>query len=257
MAIYQGSGMNQQEIGAFIDQYDRIALQFSGGKDSTACLYLCRPWWDKIDVVWVNPGAPYPETIEQMNHIRSIVPRFHEVVGRQPEWVQQFGHPVDVVPLWHTNWGQSMRKETTQRFHSFLDCCHQNLWSPLSQAVMDLSATLVIRGQKITDPLVTKFRNGYVENGVTYLFPIHDWTDEQVFAYLGSAGAFVPAQYAQGADSSFDCWNCCAYSQHNAKRFAHMQRHHPEMWREMKPVVMALRQAVKEDAAWLDTLSGE
>lgn len=250
--------MNIDELRAVIDQHECIVLQFSGGKDSTACLHLLEPWWHKIHVVWVNPGAPYPEMLEQMAYMRTLVPHFHEVIGNQPQWVEQYGYPVDVVPLWHTNWGQSMRQEPTTRFHSFIECCHQNLWVPLAQAIIDLGATLVIRGQKIGDPMVTKFPNGYTENGVTYVFPIHDWNDAQVFDYLERVSAYVPKQYAEGADSSFDCWNCCAYGSHNEQRFAHMRKYHPVMWMKMEPVLRDLGRALKADTNWLDkTLEGD
>lgn len=249
--------MTPQQLAELMDQHETVVLQFSGGKDSTACLHLLQPWWDKVHVVWVNPGAPYPEMIEQMDYMRALVPHFHEVLGQQPEWVEQFGYPVDVVPLWHTNWGQSMRQEPTTRFHSFLGCCHQNLWAPLAQAVTDLGATLVVRGQKLGDPMVTKYPDGYTENGVTYAFPIHDWDDAGVFRYLDDVEAYVPKQYAEGADSSFDCWNCCAYGSHNAQRFAHMQRHHPVMWATMAPVLHDLKQALDQDTDWLKTTLGE
>lgn len=244
-------------LGELIAQHDNIILQFSGGKDSTACLYLLKPWWHKVHVVWVNPGAPYPETIDQMDMMRALVPHFHEVMGNQPAWIEQHGYPVDVAPLWHTNWGQSMRAEPTTRFHPFTDCCSANLWGPLAQAIVDLKATLVIRGQKITDPLVSKFPSGYTENGVTYIFPIHQWTDPMVFDFLDMAGAFIPRQYAEGADSSFDCWNCLAYGSHNAARFDHMQRKHPEKWQVMMPIIKDLRDTIRQETAWLDTSLGE
>lgn len=245
--------MTHEELTALMDAHERVVLQFSGGKDSTACLYLLRPWWDKVQIVWVNPGAPYPEMLWQMDMMRAMFPNtFHEIVGNQPAWVEQFGHPTDVVPLWHTNWGQSMRAEPTARFHSFLDCCDSNLWRPLAQAITDLGATLVIRGNKAGDPMVTKHPSGYVENGVTYAFPIHDWNDARVFDYLAEVDAFIPSQYDEGADSSFDCWNCCAYGSHNAQRFAHMKRHHPVLWVQMAPVLADLNRALKADTAWLD-----
>lgn len=245
------------KLAALMDQHDVVVLQFSGGKDSTACLHLLKPWWDKVHVVWVNPGAPYPEMLEQMEFMRGLVPHFHEVLGNQPAWVEQFGYPVDVAPLWHSNWGQSMRAEPTTRFHPFVDCCHTNLWAPLAQAVTDLGATLVVRGQKIGDPMVSKYPDGYTENGVTYAFPIHDWDDARVFAFLDAEGAYVPRQYAEGADSSFDCWNCCAYGSHNAARFTHMKRHHPVMWARMAPVLADLRDALRKDTEWLDNIEGE
>jgi 3'-phosphoadenosine 5'-phosphosulfate sulfotransferase (PAPS reductase)/FAD synthetase len=51
----------------------KAVLQFSGGKDSLACLLLLRPWWDRLTVMWVNTGAAFPETLELMEAVRSRV----------------------------------------------------------------------------------------------------------------------------------------------------------------------------------------
>ena len=56
----------------YLDRHDKIALQFSGGKDSLAVLYLCKEWWNKITVVWLNTGSAFPETIAQMEGIYSL-----------------------------------------------------------------------------------------------------------------------------------------------------------------------------------------
>ena len=54
-----------------------IALAFSGGKDSWACLHLMQ---DKIDVVlWVNTGKNYPEALESINLAKSMSKSFIEI----------------------------------------------------------------------------------------------------------------------------------------------------------------------------------
>jgi len=35
-------------------------LQFSGGKDSLACLYLLKPRWHEIMVLWLSTPAVLP-----------------------------------------------------------------------------------------------------------------------------------------------------------------------------------------------------
>ena len=62
----------QKKIAELMDRHDIVVLQFSGGKDSTACLHLLEPWWDKVHVVWVNPGAPYPEMLEHAPHTGAL-----------------------------------------------------------------------------------------------------------------------------------------------------------------------------------------
>jgi phosphoadenosine phosphosulfate reductase len=49
----------------------RTALQFSGGKDSLACLHLYREQWPDLLVMWLNTGAVYPEMMDYMDGWRS------------------------------------------------------------------------------------------------------------------------------------------------------------------------------------------
>ena len=56
-----------------IERHERIALQVSGGRDSIACLYLMRPYWDRVTVYWLDTGAAYPETVSLMQRICDMV----------------------------------------------------------------------------------------------------------------------------------------------------------------------------------------
>ena len=42
---------------------ETAVLQFSGGKDSTALLYLARPHLDRITVLFADTGAVYPHVV--------------------------------------------------------------------------------------------------------------------------------------------------------------------------------------------------
>ena len=45
----------------FFNRHEKIALMFSGGRDSLACLELYRDYLDKMTLIWVNTGANFPE----------------------------------------------------------------------------------------------------------------------------------------------------------------------------------------------------
>jgi PP-loop superfamily ATP-utilizing enzyme len=49
------------------DRHAKAILFFSGGKDSLACLHLLREYWDRVLVVWANPGEALPELRAQMD----------------------------------------------------------------------------------------------------------------------------------------------------------------------------------------------
>ena len=43
-----------------LGSHKHAVLQFSGGKDSTALMYLARPWLDRITVIFGETGATFP-----------------------------------------------------------------------------------------------------------------------------------------------------------------------------------------------------
>ncbi len=67
----------KSEIANAMADHHRVVLQFSGGKDSLACLHLLCPFWDRLTVMWSHRGDPYPEVQALVDEIRPLV---HEVV---------------------------------------------------------------------------------------------------------------------------------------------------------------------------------
>jgi phosphoadenosine phosphosulfate reductase len=201
----------------------KTALQFSGGKDSLALLHLWREKLDRTLVCWVNTGAAYPETIQQMQKVRDSVPNFLEINSDQPKDVKTNGFPTDLVPLHFTPQGRSaVFTGLHYRMQDTFSCCSTNIWQPLHQAVVERGITTVLRGQKNVDTYKAPFRSGYSEDGVTYLFPLEDWTDAEVFDYLKQNNVPLPLHYTQGEKKSHDCWNCTGYLDEDAGRIGNL-----------------------------------
>lgn len=186
------------------------ALQFSGGKDSLACLYMWRDKLDETVVLWCNSGAAYPETIAQMERIKAWVPHFVEVRGNQPAVVEQYGYPADVVPVLSSPSAWLVHGRKGPKIQSFIDCCARSLWAPMYQAVKALGITRVVRGQRNEETLTGPVRNGHVFDGIEYILPIQDWSEADVLAYLKEVGAELPAYY-DTERTSRDCWSCTAF----------------------------------------------
>jgi len=227
------------------DRHQKIVFQFSGGKDSLACLHLLRPYWNRLTVVWINTGAAFRETLVQMAAVKVMVPNFLEVSSDQPKQIEENGPPSDLLPWWDTTLGRLIYSSRTKRAQSPYQCCGSNLWAPMSEAVARLGATLVIRGQRNQEGRKSAIRSGHIENGIEYLFPIEDWSGERVREFLTEQGVELPAHYAY-VDSSLDCWSCTAYLDENAGKFKYMKRFYPNehakvvvMLREMKASAVA------------------
>lgn len=228
----------------FFDRHSKVALFFSGGRDSIACLLLCRPFWDRISVVWVNAGNPYPETMAQMQRIAALVPQFIEVKGHQPEFIREHGHPVDVVPLGMTATGRTLARTAGPVVVPFTQCCNANLWQPGATFVRAMGYTGIIRGDKETDPLKPSVRSGETVNGIEHLFPLEAMSEAEVHAMVLESG-LMPPHYLRGINTSLDCMNCTAYLEHNIERLTELRTTHPAVHAEVAAVLEEVKHQVR------------
>jgi 3'-phosphoadenosine 5'-phosphosulfate sulfotransferase (PAPS reductase)/FAD synthetase len=215
------------DINGLFARHNFAVLEFSGGKDSLACLYIMRDYWHKIMVVWCNTGAAFPETIEQMAKVKAMVPYFLEVKSDQAKDIAENGIPVDVLPYTNTEYANASECKNDPKMRIFYDCCKNNIWIPMHEAVGSLGATLVIRGQKDADRKKAPVKSGDVYDGVEYFFPLEEMTDDDVFSYLSSVGADIPEHYSY-INTSLDCWDCTAYMFENVGKVKYMKERHPE-----------------------------
>lgn len=230
-----------------LDRHDWGVLQFSGGKDSLACLTLLRPYLYKIVVAWANSGDAPPEQVDFMMRIRASVPRFIEVKGNAPQWIEEHGWPVDVLPVSHSATGRILHGGNNQLMQPFTDCCAQNVWGPMQRAMLEMKAPLVIRGQRNSEKMKSTIRSGHTQDGVEYWFPIEDWSEGEVFQYLRSAGVELPQSYLDGAGTSVDCLHCTAWMRDNSSVMGWLEARHPDAYREVCRRLSTIRSAALED----------
>jgi 3'-phosphoadenosine 5'-phosphosulfate sulfotransferase (PAPS reductase)/FAD synthetase len=226
-------------------RHKQAALQFSGGKDSLAVLYLMRPWWDRLTVYHVDSGDAFPETRELVAKVAELVPRFRLVQGRQPEVLQTYGWPADLVPVSCTPFGRMLGSGAPALISRY-DCCYNSLMLPLWEQMQADKITLIIRGQKNADALKPPLRSGDVLEGVEYLYPIEDWDEERLRAFLEASDVELPRYYQEGMTSAPDCRHCTAWLEHRMPTY--VERHHPDLAPELFRRLRIVRNAIQADA---------
>ena len=237
-------------------RHPRATLFFSAGKDSLACLLLLRDYWDRLDVVWANPGAPYPQVLEYMQKISALVPHFIQLHGDQPGWIAAHGWPADVVPVRSTVAGEAGAGASSIRVQPYFSCCSHNMWQPMQRHLDTSQPTLVIMGQRREESLRNRMRDERLQTlaGVEYFHPVNDWTSAQVIGYIQSQGMALPPFYSQGFESSADCWSCTAYLDHNKTRLQRMRQDDPDRWSVIHPVLLQMQASIHQQTAPLDAL---
>lgn len=227
-----------------ICRHERIALQFSGGKDSLACLYLMQPHWDRMTVYWCDTGDTYPETVSLVAEVRDMVPNFARIEGRQPQVIEQFGIPTDLLPASSTPMGSVMLGGAPMQDR--YSCCLRSKMIPMHERMLEDGITLIIRGQKQSDKEKSPLRSGDVDGGIEMLFPIEDWSDRQVMNYLREQGAPIPRFYEMLNDAP-DCMTCSAWWEKGEG--AYRRRYHPMHFIEYQRRLELIKAAVGEHIA--------
>lgn len=206
-------------------------LQFSGGKDSLACLLLLKDQLHEITVMWCDTGDSFPEVLAQMELVKSICPNYLVVNGRQPEQITQSGYPVDVLPIRNHSTGNNATGENRVNLQSFIECCNKSWWQPMQDATVALGATTIIRGQKLFDADKSSARDGDVIEGITYSFPIENWTDNEVLEFVKPSG-LLPDYYNE-VSTSLECMHCTAYLGQWKDKRKYIANKYPEVGKEL------------------------
>ena len=242
-----------------IDAEQKAILQFSGGKDSTALLYLTAEsgCLHGVEVAFVNSGAILPEIEDHIAKTCEVLGARLTVLRGDKTVIERtatLGLPTDLVPAWSDSaFAWLSRDPPPQLFQAPMSCCSDTLWAPMHAHVLASGCKLVLRGAKAAD----KHRGvppGFVDdNGIRYEAPLWDWTNPEIFAYLEKRGVELPRHYAEFTDS-FDCWCCTAYltTDYGAKKLAYIKREHPQYWPELSARLATLRAALRGESALID-----
>lgn len=216
-------------------------LAFSGGKDSMACLHLCK---ESIDcAIYVNTGKAYPETLEMVSYAEKIVPVIVVHTDQDSQnWLE--GIPADVVPIDWTRLGRLISGSKAATIQSYLSCCRDNIAYPLFQQAKEMGATEIIYGQRDEDGHKAISRDGQLIDGIVRLHPIESWTSEQVLAYLKTVME-IPAHY-YFKHSSLDCYDCTAFRKDTQDRVEFTKDKYPEFHRQYQARMKLVRQSLEE-----------
>lgn len=238
LAQFRSQTLHEQ-VAATLDRHQRIAFQFSGGKDSLAALFVLERYWPQMTVYWTNTGDPVPEVQAVVEQVRALVPHFVEIAGRVNEQIADHGLPSDLLPTTATAFGRAAYGGGVALQDRF-NCCYHSLMAPMHQRMLDDGVTLIIRGQKSSDRMKSPLRSGALDNGIELLFPLEHWSDDAVFEYLRD-NAFIP-QYYQHLAASPDCLTCSAYWSEG--RATWLKAQHPEAYQVYQGKLDVIREAV-------------
>lgn len=209
-----------------LTRHDKIALAFSGGKDSLAIVYMLRPHLDRITLYHLDTGDLLPEIRAIVGHVKAFAPHFVHIHGNVTGWIEANGMPTDLLPYSAHDVGRVAGQEGI-RLTSRYSCCYANLMLPVWERIKADGNTLVIRGTKAVDQKRIPAKSGETHDGIEIWNPIEGWSHEDVFDYLKAMGAPHNRIYDYMTNAP-ECARCPAWW--GEGRAAYLKQFHPELF---------------------------
>lgn len=260
----------QKAIREFVEHFgvDGIYISFSGGKDSTVLIHLCRQLYPDLVGLYSDTGLEFPEIrdfVQTFDNITIVTPKMHHremlkkcgypvVSKEQAEWIYRIRSGTSSGAIQKAFYGMNLdgtptRFKLSEQWKYLLNapfnigsgCCKEMKLKPIAEYVKKTGRVPIIgttasesalRAQKF---LQYGFYN--LEGKKAQCTPMSIWTDGDVWEYIHRFN--LP--YCKIYDMGYDRTGCvfCMFGAHLDKepnRFQKLQRTHPDLWRYcMKP----------------------
>jgi phosphoadenosine phosphosulfate reductase len=210
-----------------------VNVSFSGGKDSLAALCLCLKVRPKPDVLFIDTGLEFPETVDYVRRLSASKKlKLHVIVGQGDffEEVQSFGPPAK----------------------DFRWCCKTHKLGPLATFIKENypKGCVTVEGRRIYESF-NRSRINFIERnpyvpGQTTLCPIRNWTALEVMLYIYWNHLEPNPLY----DEDFErigCWLCPASLQ---SEFASLKKTHPQMHEQWTSFLQSWAEKSKLDSRY-------
>ena len=260
----------QQAIREFVDRFgvDGVYISFSGGKDSTVLIHLCRQLYPNLVGLYSDTGLEFPEIrdfVQTFDNITIVTPKMHHremlkkcgypvVSKEQAEWIYRIRSGTSSGAIQKAFYGLNLdgtptRFKLSEQWKYLLNapfnigsgCCKEMKLKPIAEYVKK-TGRVPIMGTTASESALRaqKFMQyGFynLEGKKAQCTPMSIWTDDDVWEYIHRFN--LP--YCKIYDMGYDRTGCvfCMFGAHLDKepnRFQKLQRTHPDLWRYcMKP----------------------
>jgi phosphoadenosine phosphosulfate reductase len=239
--------LDHATIAAAFERHARVGFQFSGGRDSTAALYVLREFWPRMTVYHLDTGDQFPETRDVVARVAQDLPI---VVIRTDVAAlrEQFGMPSDIVPVDNTSIGRMVSGQA-QLLQGRYDCCARALMVPMHEQMIRDGITLLVRGQRDDEYAAPPLRSGDSSEGFEVLYPIQSWSPGDVMEYLRAHGLPLAPFYERGMRRAPECMGCTAWWDEG--RAAYMREHHPAAFGVYEQRIRIVRAQIHQQARML------
>lgn len=215
------------------------AVAFSGGRDSLVALHLTRQRWPDVQVVFINTGIEFPETV---TYVRDLSTKWdlnlHVPKPKRNFWrlARERG-----LPIGGRGNGYFLKELSVAADVKLSNaCCNQLKITPARQFYADMGTEAVITGLRCEESLMRRLNFADYgalrwsrDYGTLNAWPLFAWSQADVQAYIKAYDLPLNPIYDMG-HQRVGCWACMQDFLRGDSRLFALAKTHPGMYATLK-----------------------
>lgn len=214
---------------------DRVAVAFSGGRDSLVALHLALQMKPDVPVVFINTGIEFPETLAYVRQLaKDWNLNFYEIKPRVNFWRLAEEQGLPVAGRGNTTFMRDLAEKAGVKLSN--SCCRRMKETPARQFYRKHGIEGVITGLRVRESLMRKLNfadYGALRYSSIYgtlvAWPLYAWTDKDISEYIKVNKLPLNSLYQMGYQR-VGCWACLQDMLHKDSRLFTLRQHHPKMY---------------------------
>lgn len=231
--------MANQVLNALFKATDRVAVAFSGGRDSLVALHLALQIKPDIPVMFVNTGIEFPESLEYTRQLAADWKLdFHEANARVNFWRLTEEQGLPVAGRGNTTFMRDLSEKADVKLSN--SCCHRMKETPARQFYREHKIKGTVTGLRVSESLMRKYNfadYGALRYSSIYntliSWPLYAWLDEDIAKYVEKNNLPLNPIYGKGYNR-VGCWACLQDMFYKDSRLFTLQEEHPNMYKTVR-----------------------
>lgn len=231
--------MAHQVLKTLFKATDKVAVAFSGGKDSLVALHLALQIKPDIPVMFVNTGIEFPESLEYTRQLATDWKLdFHEANAKVNFWRLTEEQGLPVAGRGNTTFMSDLSEKSGVKLSN--SCCHRMKETPARQFYREHKTEGVVTGLRVSESLMRKMNfadYGALRYSSTYKtlisWPLYAWLDEDITKYIDRYELPWNPIYEMGY-KRVGCWACLQDMFYKDSRLFTLEKEHPNMYKTVQ-----------------------
>jgi len=237
--LYGKIALADEVLSTLLSVTDKVAVAFSGGRDSLVAMHLTLQIKPDVPVMLINTSIEFPESLAYARQLaKDWGLDFHEVKPKVNFWELVEVQGIPAAGRGNTTFMHNLSEKAGVKLSN--SCCRRMKETPARQFYRERGIEGVVTGLFVAESLMRKLNfadYGALRYSGTYntlvSWPLYAWTDKDIADYVEMNNLPLNPLYGMGYQR-VGCWACLQDMFHKDSRLFTLQRQHPQLYETVR-----------------------